>query len=192
MQLNKCYIYLLLLFVTPLASDYDEGTIRIGAGLGIQSYPSVLDPCQIVERIPVLYPVIEAHIQVIDRISFTNAVSRTVVEGSLLGQIWCQQRLELYTVGYGLDYDFGNQNRAFKTGVQIVIGFSEYGTGSYDDYFSSGIGFNIHVCTIRRLTQHFSWGMKSGVQRLRIQVLPHSESLTVDAFYINAIACVAL
>jgi len=185
-------MFSLLIFITTSASDYDEGTILIGAGLGIQSYPSVLDPYQTVERIPVLYPEIEAHIQVIDRISLTSAVSRTVAEGSLLGPIWRQQRLELYTVGYGLDYNFGNHNRAFKTGVQIVIGFSEYGTGSYDDYFSSGMGFKIYVSTVRPLTRHFSWGMKSGVQRLWIQVLPHSESLSVDFFYITTIAYIAL
>lgn len=185
-------MFLCLLFSTVLASDYDEGMIHVGAGLGIQSYPSALDPFQLAACVPVFYPEIDANIQVMERIFLTSAVSRTAVEGSLLGSIWCQQKLELYTVGYGLDYNFGSRNRAFKTGIQLLIGFSEYGTGNYDDYYSSGMGVNVYACTIRSLTRHFSWGMRTGVRRLRIRVLPHSERLTIDSFYIETTGYIAL
>ncbi len=185
-------MFVSLITFVVLSSGYDEGMIQIGAGLGIQSYPSALDPYRLVESVPVLYPEIEAQIQIMNRISLTSAVSRAVVEGSLLGPIWRRQRLELYTVGYGLDYNFGSQNRAFKTGIQIIIGFSEYGGGSYDDYVGSGMGFNVYACTMRSLTRHVSWGMRSGVQRLRIRILPHSERLDVDSFHIETVVYIML
>ncbi len=178
-------ILLLMLFHSLLAADQNEGSIHIGIGLGIQSYPSALDPYKLVKGYPVLYPEIEADIQLIDRIYLTNSVSRVVIEGSLLGPILCPQFLELYTIALGAEYNFGSQRREFKTGIQVLAGFSEYGTGSYDDYFSSGLGVKVYASALRPLTQYFSWGIRSGIQRLTVQATPHSENIHLDSFNIE-------
>jgi hypothetical protein len=161
--------------------------IHIGAGLGIQSHPSEIDPYQLVEGIPVLYPEIEMTIQLVGRIGCTASVSRSVIEGSLLGPIWCQQRLELFTSGCGFDYNFGTQSRGFRIGFQMLAGFGEYGTGSYGHYYSTGWGVTLFGSALQKISQHFAWGMRTGVQRLTLQELPHTERINLDSFYVETI-----
>lgn len=182
-----CSIILFLFLQTARGLDHDEGTIRIGAGLGIQSYPSAIDPYQLVESIPVLYPEIEMTIQLVGRIGCTANVSRSVIDGSLLGAIYCPQRLELFTSGCGLDYNFGTQSRAFRIGFQMLAGFGEYGTSSDGHYYGTGWGVTVFGSALRKISQHFAWGMRTGVQRLKMQGLPHTERVNLDSFYVEAI-----
>ncbi len=186
-----CSILLFLCLHIASASEQGEGTIHIGAGLGIQSYPSAIDPYQLVESTPVLYPEIEMTIQLASRIGCTASVSRSVIEGSLLGPIWCQQRLELFTSGCGFDYNFGTQSRDFRIGFQMLAGFGEYGTAR-NGHYCTGWGVTLFGSARRNISQHFAWGMRTGVQRLRMQELPHAERMNLDSFYIETIGYFAL
>jgi hypothetical protein len=179
-------ISVLILLNVLIAFGHNERSMSIGIGMGIQSYPSAIDPCEVIKKSPVFYPQIEMNIPFLEKVSLTSSISRTVIEGTLLGLIWCRQWLELYTTTFGFDYNFGSQKRQFKTGIQLLASFSEYGTRSYDDYVSSGLGIKVYACATRPLARDFSWGIRSGVQRLRIHILP-SEHLNMDSFHIEIV-----
>lgn len=160
--------------------------ITIGAGFGVQSYPSELDPGELVIHYPVLYPVLELSTPFVTNVTIVSTLSRTVSEGSLLGSSASAQCMELYTTAIGFDYNFGNTRREFRTGIQLLAGFSTYrSTRLADHYTRSGLGVKLYALGTRPLSQYFSWGIRSGLQRLHIRGLPHVHNLNLDSFNVE-------
>lgn len=166
--------------------------LDIGIGAGLQSYSSSLDPYDALDHVPVLYPFTDMHVQVSRRISVTSIAARTKTENTLAGLIWCHQYVELYTIGFGLDYNFGNMVRKFKVGTQVLTGFSDYTVGGFEHETARGHGLRVYLCALQPLAGILSWGTRVAIQRLRIQILPDSEKCNLDSFHIDIAGYVSL
>lgn len=167
-----------------LLSAQDQ--IKIGAGFGLQSYPSELDPDEGIKHYPVLYPIVELSAPLVNRVMIGSIISRTVFKGSLLGLADRTQRMELYTAAIGVDYNFGSTQREFRTGIQILTGFSTYGTDYCADCSTyTGWGMKLYALGTQPLSRDFLWGIRSGIQRLTIRAQPHVDNLHLDSFNIE-------
>lgn len=166
--------------------------VDIGIGAGIQSYPSSLDPYDGLDHYPVVYSFADMHVQVSRRISVTSFASRTKTENTLAGLIWCRQYVELYTIGFGLDYNFGSMARKFKLGTQVLTGFSDYTAGGFEHQTARGHGLRVYLCALQPLAGILSWGTRVAVQRIRIQILPDSEKCNLDSFHVDIAGYVSL
>lgn len=166
----------------------DASRVDIGIGAGLQSYPSSLDPYDALDHVPVVYPIADMHVQISRRISATSIVARAKTENTLAGLIWCHQYVELYTIGFGLDYNFGNMVRKFKLGTQVLTGFSDYTNGGSEHENARGHGLRVYLCALQPLAGILSWGTRVAIQRLRMQILPDSEKYNLDSFHVD-IAC---
>ncbi|UCG91463.1 MAG: hypothetical protein JSV97_10345 [candidate division WOR-3 bacterium] len=163
-----------------------QNQITIGAGFGLQSYPSELDPGELVIHYPVLYPMLELSTPFVSNVTIVSTLSRTVSEGSLLASSASTQCMELYTTAVGIDYNFGSTRREFRTGIQFLAGFSTYRSTRFADHYTrTGLGVKLYALGTYPLSRYFSWGIRSGLQRLNIQGLPRGDNLNLDSFNVE-------
>lgn len=176
--------YILQSRTSVLLSAQDQ--ITIGAGFGVQSYPSNLDPGELVKHYPVLYPVLELSTPFVTNVTIVSTLSRIASEGSLFGLSASPQCMELYTTALGIDYNFGSTRRAFRTGIQLLAGFSTYRSTRFADYHTrAGFGLKLYALGTHPLSRYFSWGIRSGLQRLTIRRLPLVDNLNLDSFHVE-------
>ncbi len=187
--------FALFLSLLPFAFCLHRAEARcvdVGIGAGIQSYPSSFDPYDGLDHDPIAYPCFDLHVHLIGNIAVTGHASRIKTENTLAGLIWCHQYVELYTLGFGVDYNFGTAVRRLKLGVQALTGFSDYTAGGSEHETAHGYGLRVYMCTLQPITKFISWGTRIGVQRLRIHVLPHAADCNLDSFHVDVIGYVSL
>ena len=184
---KEYFSFLLLISATAFGQPNDF--LDLGIGVGIQSYPSPLDPYEFVERYPILYPTIELRTQLINGINFDCSLSRTKTTSSLFGLIDAPQFLELITIALGLDYYLIDQPRTFSIGAQLLLGFGEYG---YIDYSKPGLGFKLCALGTQPITRCFTWGIRTGIQRIRIQPASSIDPMNLDTFSVELLGYLSL
>jgi len=185
-------LWLLLLSFTFCLHRAEARYVDIGLGAGIQSYPLALDPYDGLEHNPIVYPGFDLHVHLIDHIAVTSHASRMKTENTLAGLIWCHQYVELYTLGFGVDYDFGTGARRLKLGAQALTGFSDYTAGGSEHETAHGYGLRVYMCALQPVTNCFSWGTRIGVQRMRLHVWSHGADSNLDSFHVDVIGYVSL
>ena len=184
---------ILCLFLSTFCLDRaDARRVDIGIGAGIQSYPSSLDPDQGLAHNPIIYPSVDLHVHLIDGVAVTGYGSRIKTLNTLAGLIWCYQYVELYTLGFGVDYNFGTARRPLKLGAQALTGFSDYTAGGLQHETAHGYGLRFYVCTMQPLMTFVSWGTRIGVQRLWAQVLSQGADSYLDSFHVDVIGYISL
>lgn len=187
-----CALCLLVLPFTFCLFRAEARSVDIGIGAGIQSYPLSLDPYEGLDHDPIMYPALDLHVRLIGSIAVTGHASRIKTENTLAGLIWCHQYVELYTLGFGVDYNFGTAVRRLKLGVQALSEFSDYTAGGSEHGTAHGYGLRVYMCTLQPITKFLSWGTRIGVQRLRIHPLSHAADCNLDSFHVDVMGYVSL
>jgi hypothetical protein len=167
-------------------------SLDVGCGAGIQSYPSSLDPYDALDHDPIAYPSLDLHFHLVDHMSVTGHVARIKTENTCAGLIWCRQYVEVYTLGFGVDYNFGTAVRQLALGAQVLTGFSDYTCGGSNAATTHGFGLRVRLCTAQPITEFLSWGTLVGAQRLRTTVVPDSDPLNLDSFFVELVGYVSL
>jgi len=178
--------------MSAMALGQRNDFLNLSIGVGIQSYPYAIDPFELTNHYPVLYPALQLSTEIIDRISMVGSLSRIACYGSLYGPLLCIQDYELVALGLGFDYNIGKQKRGFKTGVQLIVAFSQYGMDFYDKYSNVGFGVKLYAFAAQPLTDFFSFGVRTAIERLHIQPYVRHDPININSFSVELLSYISL
>jgi hypothetical protein len=178
---NKILIVLLFFCFCLVARADNHYPFTLGFGGYIYSYPDALDPYGIIANQPEFAPQLEISVPIVKKISLLWNLSRQKITGSLYGFVDMQQYSLLNIVGLGCDYNFGDQRNQLRVGLQMLGGFSRYGSSSfYED--TIGLGSCLYTRISRPITGPFAWGINMGILALHIKPVAQRSYLTLFEF----------
>lgn len=162
---SKTPLYLILILIF-----YINGlsALELGIGFGVQSYPSSLDPGELITRAPIVYPKVEVDIAVIKKWRVQFGLMRRVYETNVF-QCFCIQSLETNELSCGLSYSLVDRKADFRIGAGLLTGFTTYDHAGIL-YNNTCIGGSIYAMAVQPLWKELSYAFRTMVQRKRIQV----------------------
>ena len=169
------------------------GSVRLGVGTGIQSYPRDFDPFHTMDRLPLLYPQGEIGLSVSDHVSIAVTLSRVKMYGELVPLLSAAQSMTLITGGLCVEYDLLSGSDMFGLGLQTqsVIGIVRIADmGEYEN----GWGCKLYAVVRQPLLEMISLGVRTGAQRVvvRARSMFVDEELILDSFTIDIMVYVRL
>jgi hypothetical protein len=162
---NKTPLYLILILIFCVSG---LSALELGMGFGVQSYPSSLDPGELITRTPIVYPKIEVDIAIIKRWRVQLGLMRRVYETNVF-ECFCIQSLETNELSCGVSYSLVNRKADFRLGAGLLTGFSTYDHGGIF-YNSTSIGGSVYAMAGQPLWRDLSYAFRTMVQRKRIRV----------------------
>jgi hypothetical protein len=153
----------------------------MGAGPGIHSYPSALDPYGFAGSLPAIYPLCEMNFLITDKVAVGGILSRTTIDGSLRGHMLTDQYLKMYTFGLGIEFDLTRSSGFFGVGLQLMSVIGSYNVAGS----GKGLGMKIYGVARQRALAFLSWGVRTGVQRIWLEPTVWNERLLLDSVTIE-------
>jgi hypothetical protein len=162
----------------------ENGKIRLGIGGGVLSYPASLDPYDVLQRTPVIYPVLNIELAFVDRVNAAFRFSRTNYHANLFGS-FTSQTLELNTIAWGFTYDLTTGVRRIACGIDALAGFSTYRTSAFESFTETGYGIRCAVSAYQPLYQDIDWCIRTAVQRMYLQPISDLDTCILDSFSVE-------
>ncbi len=180
------YIFFILLYA--LCVNIGAG-LELGVGAGVASYPGTLDPYELLDQVPVVYPRAELAIPVTQRWQVRCCVHRTVYELNLYG-CFCRQSLTTNHLSLGCAYRLGKKGD-FMIGVDGVYGFCMHDHGGI--YVSSNTyGLKIHVSAQQPLWRDLSYILRAGVQQEWVKSADDLPAIDMTIFAVECLVIMRL
>ncbi len=136
--------------------------LELGVGAGVASYPGTLDPYELLDQVPVVYPRAELTFPVTQRWQVRCCVHRTVYEVNLYG-CFCRQSLtaNFLSLGCAMRLD---RKAEFMLGVDGMYGLCTYDHGGVFTN-SNTCGVKIHVSAQQPLWREISYILRASVEQ---------------------------
>lgn len=146
------------------------GDVTLGVGTGIRSYPDALDPYDLEQRLPVVYPQGEITYHVAERVTLGCLFARISTHACVERCVDAPQLMELFAVGLCGEVDLFPGHSFYGIGVQVqsVLGIYRVGPlGRYDN----GYGVAVYGVARQRLQEHLYIAVRSGFHQVRVRPL---------------------
>jgi hypothetical protein len=163
--------------------------LELGIGCGIASYPGALDPYELLDQVPVVYPRVELSIPVAHKWQVRCSVHRTVYEVNLYG-CFCQQSLTTNFLSMGCAMRLGRKGD-FMLGVDGIYGFCMHDHGSIF-VKSNTYGLKIHVSAQQPLWQDLSYILRAGVQQEWVMSMDDLPAIDMTIFTVECMVILRL
>jgi hypothetical protein len=162
---------------------------ELGVGAGIASFPGTLDPYDLIDEIPVVYPRIELGVPVLQRWQVTCGAQRSVFDANMYG-CFCIQSLTLNTLSAGCAVRLG-QKGDFALGVDGMYGFCTYDHGGIP-INTNNYGMKIHLSAQQPLWRDLSYVLRAGVQQERVVTKDDLPRIDMTIFSVECMVILGL
>jgi hypothetical protein len=163
--------------------------LELGVGAGVASYPGALDPYELMDHVPVVYPRIELIVPVAQKWQIRCCAHRWLYEVNLHG-CFCLQSLTTNFLSLGCAMRLGNKGD-IMIGMDGLYGFCMHDHGG--SYINSNTyGVKLHVSAQQPLWRDLSYVLRTGVQQERIMGTDDLPDIDMTIFTVECMVVLGL
>lgn len=178
-----------VLFILYILYASVSAGLEIGVGAGVASCPGALDPYDLLDHIPIVYPRVEVVLPVTQRWQVRCGSQHSVYPANLYG-CFCIQSLTMNTLIMGCAVRLGKKGD-FALGIDGLYGFCVYDHGG-STINSDNYGIKIHLSAQQPLWRDLSYILRTGVQQERIVMKDDLPRIDMTIFSVECIVILGL
>jgi len=177
-----------IFFILCAVNSLLIGDVLLGVGVGIHSYPDALDPFDVWERVPVVYPHGEINFPVTDQFTIGCVFSHVVIPCKLDRFVDTPQKMDIYTGGLYGEVDLVSGPQCFGIGAQVQSVVSAHFIGPRGEY-TNGFGARVYGIAQQRILSDISTNVRTGVQRVWVEtsMIPVYSELQLDSYFVELV-----